>query len=103
MAPNGRPDLRSLVRGKDFLTSKIRLLGFLSFFAGFGGQIPFATLNADLFEEGRRGLASSKDPNKIVGNLIRLSVYFEDHGVRFDLHRGGIEHHLYFAFAHAFL
>jgi hypothetical protein len=77
---------------------KIVLSGFM---AGLENQIAHSEPHANFLEEVVRGHTAGKDPDKIVGNLLRCAADVQDDGVRFELDRIRVEKHFDFTPAHA--
>jgi len=78
-------------------------LGLFSLFAPGRCEVLVSKPDADLFQECRGGIAAGKDPDVIVGDLLRLAIDFQDHGFIFEFCGNGVEDDLNFALAHGFL
>src|SRR5712692_1488405 len=71
--------------------------------AGLQRHVEHSEPDANLFEEGCWRFAAGKDPDEVVGELLRLAFDIENYRILFELHGSGVEDHFDLALANAFL
>src|SRR5712692_3371430 len=70
--------------------------------AGLQRHVEHSEPDANLFEEGCWRFAAGKDPDEVVGELLRLAFDIENYRILFELHGAGVEDHFDLALANAF-